>query len=412
MVLIREGHRSELPLDALARIRGSISKLASGDVFPGLFLDTQDRSLFVPAQVSGFAALAAELAQRCGNLEDQFERLRLAHEPQQWLMWQRFRADAACIVSGGSAGAEAEAEAMRRALYAGFLHCTDPEQPVGWNTPLSIIARLPGVEDIPQTHRSDRNSLLRFQHPVCIGPLRLECLEVLIAQQRRDTPAAFYRANVLFNGDGDSNYFIPKQALVDLLGVPGSCHEDSASLESKWEFEGLLLRLAYAYDSKDVAESGACTFWIRNERQYPECWYDESYERTFELTEKACLPVSFAVDFDWRDNPFVAPTPEGIQRGCLGDACPFLVWRDARNDRFGFANAIHACIVPAQQLLSLRQSLHTPEKGVGWHRLEGFVRHDDRSYWITLATGNVGDFALCIAGIEAVTGLTVAIGTR
>ncbi len=406
LVLIREGHRSELPLDSLARLCGSISHLPSGEVFRGLFLDTEDRVLFVPAHVDGFAELTAELSRRCGNLDDQFDKLGREREPQQWLMWQRYRADNACILSGG------DAEAMRRALYAGFLLCTDPEQPVGWHLPMSALAALPGVEDIPQNHLPDRNSVLRFRHPVRIGPLQLQCFEALIAQNRRDTPAALYRASLLLNGEGDGNYFASKQALVDLLGAPGSSNEGSAGLESDWEFEGLQLRLVYAYDCADGAESGACTFWIRNDRHYPECWHDESYERTFELTEKVCLPVSFAVDFEWRDNPFVVPTPEGIQRSSLGEACPFLVWRDARNDRIGFANAIHACVVPTNRLLSLRQSLYMPEKGVEWHCLEGFVRHDDRSYWVTLATGNAGDFAPCIAGIEAVTGLIVAIETR
>lgn len=399
LTLVRQGHTTRLPLDQLQ----SVSGWAYRKGISGLALTAAGRMIFVPMHAEGFAALLRFLIVRWQVDERQLNRLQTECGDLQWLIWQRFSAQNAFVE------AAVDAEQLRKNLWTGFYLRTETGRQVPWDTPFDRLLQQPFAQPLPEGAASPL--ALRFTVPALLGNVAVEGLSINHPFLRKDVPPAHYQGRLLFEGAGDANYFTARDAWTALFGPPADSSETAQRLQSSWQWEGLELSLYFDYDSAATASTGAAVFLINNRRGYPAYWHDEAYENGFRLSRTLYLDQPCEMRMDWRNNPFARPTPEGIQRSAIFPERPFLIWLDEPAQRIGFANAIHAVIIPGAHFRGLECRVTEPDKGPAQEALRALVRWQDAEFWVTVAEGHPGDFERWRTEIGTFLGCDVGITT-
>lgn len=393
MTFWRQGYERQFDLSELRKVSGSVypTSIGSGlSVFVNL--TNQNTTIYVPSDADGFSDLLNYLQNKYQIAASQFDFLIQEYPNENRLLWQRYDYTKSAILDAK------DPESLRKNLWQGFQCFDQPEIVIAWNKKITDFEILDFV-DLSAGERGLPH-YIRFEKKIILGNLVLEDFTITVLQSRNDTPPKNYQANILIENPGQHNYYLPKECLEKVLGVPATCHESKEALTAVWNWEGLEIKLSFYFDGPTNEGSGHCFFYLTNDRSYPECWLSVAHEWNFEVTESMYLNKNFPIYFDWRNNPYVVPTPEGIQRSDIYPDKPYIIWRDDSTKRFGFANSINAVIIPQEKLISLNREVWMPDKGESAERLIAQVEHDGEQIWIVVADGSLDDFKPYVDKIE------------
>lgn len=380
MVLIRNGHRQSINLGLLKSVNGYISDDKGARKIDGLFFESEPAyTLFVPSFASGYPLLIKALCERCNISPSVFQHWEKIKRGHQWLIWKKY--DINNVVLTGPT----DDEAAKSMFYNG-LWIEATRSVFLWRTLISDVMALPYVSK--KYHASTKPTLV-FETVAYIGSVGIKNLYVYPTDHRLDVPAKNYTAKILIDGPGDKNYFAPKQAWTKLMGSPQYCHEDAQGLFCAWDFKDIRLSLSYSYDGPSKACSGEAALHIDNGRNYFECWQDDDYESNFMVKDHLPLPISYQVPMDWRNNPYVRPTPDGIMRSYVSNEKPYVIWIDEWNNKIGFANSMYAVVIPKSALKRVFVEVWIPDKGEELERLVANVDYMDDNFNIVLAMSYV-----------------------
>lgn len=397
LTMVRQGHTTRLSLDALQTVSG----WAYQSGISGLALTAAGHMIFVPAHAEGFPNLLHYLTNRWQVDERELNRLKTERGDLQWLIWQRFSARNAFV------DVTADPEQLRKNFWTGFYLRTEPGQVIPWDTPFEQLLRRPFARALPEGATAPL--ALQITVPALFGNVSVQGLSINHPFQRKDVPPAYYQGRLMFGDKGEDNYFLAKAAWVSWLGAPASVSETAQRLQASWEWEDMILTLYFDYDSAATASTGGAVFSLTNQRGYPEYWSDEPYESSFQLSRTLYLDQPFGIYMDWRNNPFVRPTPEGIQRSAIFSERPFLIWQDAPEKRIGFANAINAVVIPKANFRGLEHRIQAPDKGETRESLCARIQWQGAELQVTVAEGKEGDFGRWRAEIGAFLGCEVGV---
>ena len=399
LTFTRNGHAYQQDFGLLRCITGTRPSKDTNTKWAGLWLTFENTRIYVPSFSDGFQDLLYFLQKRWQVDPQQLARLQTEKPDFQWLIWQRYGDPNVRIENTD------DPEALRKDFWLGFRLHDAREKLFTWDTSIEQWMALPFVEKLPVG--TAQTTALRLHTPIMWGNVMLDQVEIQHLPQRWDVPPTYYFGHLLIDEPGDSNYFLPKKAWVALFGLPTFCTETEQQLFSSWKWEEFDLTLSYYYDSSQAASTGTAHVSLTNQRMYPEHWLDEAYENTYELTQRLYLPKAFYVKMDWRNNPFARPIPEGMQREAIYPDKPFLIWRDERNGRIGFTNAVNAVIIPTEKLLALERRVWAPDKGEASETLYALVDCPPAPFWVALAEGNYEDFKPLVAEIGRFLGMEV-----
>jgi hypothetical protein len=113
------------------------------------------------------------------------------------------------------------------------------------------------------------------------------------------------------------------------------------------------------------------------------------------------------VPMNWRQNPYVRPTPDGIMRSYVSSDLPYVIWKDNVNAKIGFANAMYAVVIPSHALKNLFIEVWLPDKGEEVESLSVNIEYKGSHFNIVVATGCVDDVWNFKNDISTFLGMTI-----